>query len=815
MSLARFVAFSAAAAAIGGILAGATPALPLPAALSSSAALPTVTFVQQPPATTSALTATFAWTSQGAQTTTCALDSKPPAFACTSPFTLTGLSAGSHTLAVRVVNAIGSAHALATWTITAAQSPPSPPPPTVTILSGPPATTSASSASFSFSATNAPALTCSLDTGTPSACSTPMAYTAIAPGPHTFTVTATAGSLSTSTSYPWTITPPPPTVTILSGPPATTSASSASFSFSATNAPALTCSLDTGTPSACSTPMAYTAIAPGPHTFTVTATAGSLSTSTSYPWTITPPPPTVTILSGPPATTSASSASFSFSATNAPALTCSLDTGTPSACSTPMAYTAIAPGPHTFTVTATAGSLSTSTSYPWTITPVTVNGLAANIWIDTAGSDSGTACARSASRVGEPNGSTVCATAQQACKLAHGGDVIGVAGGTYAVGFNLTSCNPASPITFQNIPGTFVSFAPTSTITDSSNITLQGDVAGYGHGFSLAYTTIGGSSSNIIWNDVNLYCQAKSPYVVIHSTQTNETACNSALSLTGTLNGFTWNGGDQENWAVCLTSCTHSGISGNPNDDFVHPNVRNVLIEHVVFKNYYALDSSGIHSEEWFLDGGDYIEFLDDSITDCGPPASTGYAVNTSCNTAVVFVGQLSGTDVTTNHLSFIQDIIAGGHAGQKAFQSGYDYPAATEPTFTFEYDTFDGSLTVCGVSANKCGPGTQGALTGQNMTYVGNVGILSSVGCFASAAYSHDTWYMPAGYTTSCATTDSKNSNTASTHFWSSPGAASFGYTPLPPLQGAGDNAYCPATDIDGKARPAGTPCDAGAVQH
>lgn len=543
--------------------------------------------------------------------------------------------------------------------------------------------------------------------------------------------------------------------------------------------------------------------------FTVTASSGSLSATASYPWTVALPP-TVKILSGPAATTSSSSATFSFAATNATALACSVDGAVPSPCTTPVAYTGIAPGAHTFTVTASSGALSATASYAWTS-----RGLAANVWIDPSGSDSGTACARSASKIGEPSPSTVCATPQQACMLAHGGDVIGVAAGTYAVGFNLASCNPTPTVTFENVPGTFVSFAPTSAINDSSNITLQGDVAGYGVGFSLAYTAVGGSSSNIVWNNINLYCQAKAPYVVIHSNQTNETACNSALSLTGTVNGFTWNGGDQENWAVCLTNCTHTGMAGNPNDDFIHPNVRNVLIEHVVFKNYYALDSSGIHSEEWFLDGGDYITFLDDSITDCGPPASTGYAVNTSCNTSVVFVGQLSGTDVTTNHLSFIQDVIAGGHAGQKAFQSGYDYPIGTEPSFTFKYDTFDGSLTMCGVSANPCGPGAGTTLTGSNMTFVGNVGMLSSVGCFTSAAYSHNVWFSPAGYTTQCTSSDKKYSNTASTTFWAAPGTSGFDYNPLAPIQGAGENAYCQATDINGKTRPSAASCDAGAFQH
>src|SRR5438270_4971843 len=59
----RFLAASAAAVALGGILAAGAPALPIPGATTSVAAtLPTITLVQQPPSTTSAATATFAWT---------------------------------------------------------------------------------------------------------------------------------------------------------------------------------------------------------------------------------------------------------------------------------------------------------------------------------------------------------------------------------------------------------------------------------------------------------------------------------------------------------------------------------------------------------------------------------------------------------------------------------------------------------------------------------------------------------------------------------------------------------------------------------
>src|SRR5581483_8530280 len=419
MSLARLLAASAAAIAFGGILAAGAPALPIPAAAQSSAALPTITLTQQPSATTPATTATFAWTSQGATTTTCA-GAGQPAHTCTSPTTLTGLSPGAYTFAVRVVNASGSAHAVVTWTVIAATSAPPPAGSSVTITSGPGATTTSSSASFSISAANASSLACSIDNGVPAPCSTPASYSGIAPGAHMFTVTATSGSLSTSASYPWTVTPPP-TVTILSGPASTTSSTSAAFSFVAANATSLNCAVDKAAPAPCSAPASFTGLAPGAHVFTVTASSGSLSTNASYSWTVTVPP-TVTIVSQPASTTSTTSAGFSFATTNSTSITCSLDAAAPAPCTTSAAYANLSIGTHVFTVVAVGGGVSAAASFSLTITPPPAT---AKLWISATGSDS--TCVRSSSPVDYAtalkNGN-VCATGPVAYQRASLGDTI-------------------------------------------------------------------------------------------------------------------------------------------------------------------------------------------------------------------------------------------------------------------------------------------------------------------------------------------------------------------------------------------------------
>lgn len=83
-------------------------------------------------------------------------------------------------------------------------------PPETTITSGPASSTTSTSASFSFTSSEANStFECRLDAGTWAACTSPKAYSGLAPGAHTFEVRAKdpAGNVdSTPASYTWTIT---------------------------------------------------------------------------------------------------------------------------------------------------------------------------------------------------------------------------------------------------------------------------------------------------------------------------------------------------------------------------------------------------------------------------------------------------------------------------------------------------------------------------------------------------------------------------------------------------------------------------------
>jgi len=216
LQLLRLLRSSALAIVVAGAFAAMASAAPVQSAHAHSAprssagqllnslstVAPTVALVAQPPVTTSSTSATIAWTEQGGLTTTCSKDSTA-AFACVSPVTLTGLSRGAHTFAVRVANLGGSARAAASWTTTAATQ--VVPPPSVAIASGPVSPTTSTSATLTFAAANATSLSCSLDGAAATACVGSITYPSVAIGAHTFTVLAASGVLSASALFTWSV----------------------------------------------------------------------------------------------------------------------------------------------------------------------------------------------------------------------------------------------------------------------------------------------------------------------------------------------------------------------------------------------------------------------------------------------------------------------------------------------------------------------------------------------------------------------------------------------------------------------------------
>ena len=176
---------------------------------------PTVTITERPPAETTGGAASFAFRASEPSTTfTCRIDGA--AFApCTSPASYEGLALGEHAFAVRARDKAGNTGpaTTATWRIVP---PPDTTPPTVTIVSR---SIDGSSASFEFTSSEAGStFSCALDGSSFEACSSPRAYSRLAPGSHTFAVRATdaAGNTGAAATHTWSIAPPLPDLVVTS-----------------------------------------------------------------------------------------------------------------------------------------------------------------------------------------------------------------------------------------------------------------------------------------------------------------------------------------------------------------------------------------------------------------------------------------------------------------------------------------------------------------------------------------------------------------------------------------------------------------------
>ena len=313
-------------------------------------------------------TATFAFSSPSAGVTfECSLDALAYA-ACTSPHTYSGLTAGSHTFAVRAVNAGGPdpTPATSSWTVETV--------PDTTIDSGPAGSDVSTSATFTFSSAPAGAtFECSLDNAAFAACTSPATYTGLTLGDHTFDVQATntAGTDATPAHRSWTVVEPPDT-TITGGPSSSDPSTSATFTFSSPSPDAtFECRLDGPTWAACLSGVTYTGLAAGPHTFSVRAVdaGGPDPTPATWDWTVFAPPETA-IDSGPTGSGPSTSAAFTFSSPTAGAtFECDLDGSGFAACTSPASYTGLTVGSHTFSVRAVndAGSDPTPASRTWTV----------------------------------------------------------------------------------------------------------------------------------------------------------------------------------------------------------------------------------------------------------------------------------------------------------------------------------------------------------------------------------------------------------------------------------------------------------------
>ncbi len=313
------------------------------------------------PTPTNTKTPTFTFTATGATTVTCSVDGGAFA-ACTSPFTTAALADGSHTFNVRGTDAVGNVQTVGrTFTIDTVK-------PVVTITGSPANPTNQAMPQFTFTVTGGPAVTtCQVDAAAAVACSSPFTTAALTEASHTVTIfaTDTAGNVGNA-ARTFTVDLTAPVVTITSSPPSPTSMKTGTIMFSVSGGAVSTqCQVDGGAFAACSSPFTTATLTDGSHTVIVKSldSAGNAGTATAT-WTVDTGAPVVTITAGPASPTNNPIASVTFTVTGSPvSVTCQLDAGPFTACTSPYTTGSLADGSHTITVKATDAASNSGTDF--------------------------------------------------------------------------------------------------------------------------------------------------------------------------------------------------------------------------------------------------------------------------------------------------------------------------------------------------------------------------------------------------------------------------------------------------------------------
>lgn len=312
----------------------------------------------------------------GAASFECSLDGAAFA-ACTSPRSLTNLADGSHTFAVRAVDAVTGVDltpATFTWTVDGTA-------PQTTIDTPPASPSNDANPQITFSANEAATFECAVDGGAFAACSSPLTLLGLAEGGHSLQVRATdlAGNVDTSPAVAaWVVDLTAPDTSIDSTPPLASTSSVATFTFSSPDPSAtFECSLDGAAFTACASPRTLNNVTDGTHTFRVRAVdpAGNIDASpASYTWEIETVEPETFFVSTPNDPSNAADATFEFGSDETPVtFTCSLDSAPFAACSAVSTFAGLADGSHTLSVIATDdfGNVDpTPATYAWTIDTV-------------------------------------------------------------------------------------------------------------------------------------------------------------------------------------------------------------------------------------------------------------------------------------------------------------------------------------------------------------------------------------------------------------------------------------------------------------
>jgi hypothetical protein len=249
-------------------------------------AAPTISPIASPTSSTSA-SVSFTDNDPSATKFTCALDGASPSL-CTSPFAVSSLGEGSHTVVVRSQDSNGvlGGSASVTWVVDLTA-------PANIQLIGPSAPYAATT-NFTFSATGATAFTCSLDSAAATVCASPLHLAGLTDGTHNLVVNASDSAGNTApASASWTVdTTAPQTPSIVTGPANPTNQTTADLVLgNPDGSSTLECRVDSVQPTdwvTCPSSLHWTGFIDGDHTIDVRAIdlAGNTNGTVQAAWTV-------------------------------------------------------------------------------------------------------------------------------------------------------------------------------------------------------------------------------------------------------------------------------------------------------------------------------------------------------------------------------------------------------------------------------------------------------------------------------------------------------------------------------------------------
>lgn len=429
-------------------------------------------------------------------------------------------------------------------------------------------------------------------------------------------------------------------------------------------------------------------------------------------------------------------------------------------------------------------------------------GETANLWIDT---DGGT-CTRSASPA-TYNSATACASPSAAWTASSGGDTIIAKGGTYSSTAFSASGTKTSLVTIKAAAGESPWFTQNGSISGVTNMLVYDDrppnmltEAGIGNGLTMGLTNIG-SSSNITFDGIDLYCQDNAPWPQVTGASGFGTACSARLNFSATSN-FTMKNGSVGPEADCFAAPCNAGnvntigfCGGTDNTG-----CDGYTFDKVIFHDVRLLDNPGVaHTSMWIIFRGQNITFSNSRFIRC-----------TDCNSANVFFGQEGSTN-TPDLITFIGNEFDSA-SGCGVVCMGYRAPSGTAPTIIFKYNTIIGPATLS-VSA----PG--GAISYANSQWVGNIITYApsfDSGRCSSSVNTNNVFGSPDAGTPamSCGTGTTAATNINLATYFNNPGANDYRLKTGSPAIDHGGSGCTGLTDIAGGSRPSAASCDAGAFE-